>query len=138
MKFFVKKTSTGLMPVYNSDAEALKDSRLKLGEVYEVEIKKKRNSGFHKKMFALYNKCYDNQEIFETLDELRYYLTMKAGYYVKRKTPKGIMYFPKSIQFSNMYEIEFNELYQKTITEVCALLKIDSESDLLNEILNFM
>ena len=44
---------------------------------------------------------------------------------------------PKSISFTNMDEIEFDDLYQKTITAVCNFIGIEKD-DLLNEILNFM
>lgn len=138
MKFLVKKTPTGLIPVYNSDAESLKEAKLKMGEVYEIDIKKKRNYNFHKKLFALYNLCYDNQDVFDNLDEVRYYLTMKAGYYKKIETPKGEMFVPKSISFAKMDNIEFEKLYQRTIDEVCNLLQIDDKTELLNQILEFM
>jgi hypothetical protein len=137
MKIYVKKTLTGLIPVYNSDHEALKECKLKIGEEYEVEIKKKRNYKFHKKYFALVNLCFENQSVFEDINDLRYYLTMKSGYVKKVNTGTGEMFIPKSISFSSMDEIEFTDLYQKTINTVCLFLGID-ESDLLDEILNFM
>lgn len=137
MKFFVKKTSIGLIPVYNSDYEALKDCKLKSGETYEVEIKKKRNYEFHKKYFALLNLCYENQDKFTNFDDLRYYITMKSGWVKRINTGKGIMLIPKSIKFSSMDNIEVEKLYQASILAVCDFLAID-EGDLLNEILNFM
>jgi len=137
MKIYVKKTSTGLVPIYNSDYEGLKECKLKLGEEYEVEIKKKRNYKFHKKYFALLNLCFENQDKFEDINDLRYYLTMKSGFVKKIDTGNGIMHIPKSISFSNMDEIEFDNLYQLTITTVCNFIGIEKE-DLLNEILNFM
>ena len=137
MKFFVKKTSSGLIPVYNSDYEALKECKLKLGDIYEVEIKRKRNYEFHKKYFALVNLCFENQDKFEDINDLRYYLTMKSGYVKKIDTGTGEMFIPKSISFSKMDNIQFDDLYQKTINTICIFLDIE-ESELLNEILNFM
>lgn len=137
MKFLVQKTAYGLQPVFNSDYEKLKESKLKMGEVYEVEIKKKRNYEFHKKFFALINLCHDNQEHFDYFDDTREYLTIKAGYYRKIMMPNGnIQVRAKSISFANMDEIEFEDLYQKTITAACNFIGIEKE-DLLNEILNF-
>ena len=136
MKFLVQKTMTGLIPVFNSDHDKLKESKLKLGEIYEVEIKKKRNYQFHKKYFALLNLCFENQEVFESIEDLRYFLTMKAGYYKQVDTGNGTMFIPKSISFSSMDEIEFEQLYQNTITVICKFIGIEKE-DLLNEILNF-
>ena len=138
MKFFVKKTLSGLIPVFNSDYKALKESKLRIGEVYEVEIKKKRNYEFHKKYFALINIAFENQEHFELFDDLRDYITVKSGYHRKVVMPNGYVDIkPKSISFSSMDEIEFDDLYQKTITSVCNFIGTEKE-DLLNEILNFM
>jgi len=137
MKFLVKKTIYGLVPVFNSDHEKLKESKLKIGEVYEVDIKKKRNYQFHKKYFALLNLCFENQEHFELFDDLRDYVTVKSGYYRKITMPNGYEDIkPKSISFAKMDEIEFDDLYQKTITVVCNFIGIEKE-ELLNEILNF-
>jgi hypothetical protein len=137
MKFLVQKTVYGLQPVFNSDYEKLKESKLKMGEVYEVEIKKKRNYEFHKKFFALINLCHENQDIFDYYDDTREYLTIKAGYYRKIMMPNGnIQVRAKSISFATMDEIEFEELYQRVITAACNFIGIEKE-DLLNEILNF-
>lgn len=137
MKLLVKKQFNKLIPVYNSDLDNLKMCKLKEGEIYEVEIKKKRNYEFHKKYFALINLCFDNQEQFETLDVLRDYLTCKAGYYTKISTPDGEMIKPDSISFSSMDEIKFQELYSNTINVICKFLDIQTD-DLMNEIVNYM
>lgn len=137
MKILVKKQFGKLIPCYNSDAEALKKSKLKEGEIYEVEIKKKRNYEFHKKYFALLNLCYDNQKQYELFDDLRDYLTVKSGYVRKVVHKNGYEeYKPISISFSSMDETEFNELYQKTITVICQFLGCEKE-DLINEILTY-
>jgi len=79
MEIYVKKQFGKLVPIYNSDAEALKDCKLKDGEVYRVDITKPRNYEFHKKYFSLLNLCFDNQEQFKEINDLRAYLTCKAG-----------------------------------------------------------
>ena len=80
MKFIVKKQGAILVPCFNSDSENLKACKLKEGKEYEVEIKQKRNYEHHKKYFALLNLCFDNQEHFELFDDLREYITIKAGF----------------------------------------------------------
>jgi hypothetical protein len=137
MKFLVKKQFGKLIPVYNSDAESLKDCKLKENEVYEVDIKRKRNIDFHRKMFALYNLCFDNQEVFDNIDDLRRYLTCKAGFYNRIKTPDGEMIAPKSIQFNKMDNIEFSKLYQATIDAICHFIDVE-EADIMNEIVEFI
>lgn len=138
MKLLVKKEFGKLIPCFNSDYDNLKECKLKEGEIYEIEIKKKRNYEFHKKYFALINLCYDNQEHFELFDDLRDYLTIKCGYYRKIIMPSGYEQIkPKSISFANMDEIEFNDLYSKTIGEICKFLR--TKEDLLIEMIdNYM
>ncbi len=137
MKFIVKNTMHGLVPLYNSDYEAKKQCKLKIGEDYEVEIKKKRNYEFHKKFMALINLCHENQECFNEFDDTREYITIKAGYFRKVKMPNGnIQVKAKSISFASMDDIEFDDLYQKAITASCNFVGIKRE-ELLNEILNF-
>lgn len=137
MKFLVKKQFGKLIPVYNSDAESLKDCKLKEGETYEVEIRKPRNYEFHKKYFALINLCFDNQEQFEELNDLRAYLTCKAGYYKEIDTGKGKMILPLSISFSKMDEIEFDKLYHKTIDAICKFIDVE-EKEIENELINYI
>lgn len=140
MKLFAKydKYTNKLSPVYLSDYDRLKSSGLKHGEDYEIEAKLKRNYKFHKKFMALINICHENQEHFQEFEDTREYLTIKAGYFRKIEMPNGnIQVKAKSISFANMDNIEFEDLYQKAINEVCIFLKI-SEGDLLDEILNFM
>lgn len=137
MDFLIQKRGSILIPVYNSDAESLKDAKLKEGEVYQVKITKPRNYEFHKKYFALINLCFENQEVFKEINDLRSYLIMKAGYVKRIDTGTGEMILPKSISFANMDDIEFNKLYNKTIDVIINFLHI-SEGELLNELLNYL
>ena len=137
MKIFVIKTLSGLIPCDRTEFDKLQESKLKLNGVYEVEIKKKRNTKFHRKFFALLNICYNNQEYFEHSEDLREYLTIKAGFYRKIIMPNGYEQIkPKSISFSNMDEIEFNDFYDKVLIQVIKLLGCDSE-DIINELQDF-
>ena len=137
MKFLVQKSFGKLVPLYNSDAEKLKAAKLKEGETYEVEIKRKRNYQFHKKFFALLNLAYDNQEMFEDFDDLRPYLIIKAGYYKRIKTDKGEFVRADSISFAKMEQAEFEQLYSKMIDAVIKFLDT-SKDDLLAEIVSYM
>ena len=137
MKFLVKKQFGKLIPVYNSDLEALKSAKLKENDIYEVDIKRKRNYEFHKKYFALINLCFDNQETFTEFEDLRNYLTMKAGYVKKIETGTGQMILPLSISFANMDNIEFEQLYQKTIDVICKFIDVD-EKGIMNELINYL
>lgn len=86
---------------------------------YFVNIKKNRNAGFHRKYFALLNKVFENQDIYSNIDDLRFEIILKTGHYKTHFTMKGNkIYIPNSISFDNMDEIEFEDLYNKTIDVV--------------------
>lgn len=137
MKFFVKKTLSGLIPSSRSEFDKMQECKLKLGEYYEVEIKKKRNYQFHKKLFALIAITFENQEQFQLQDDLREYLTIKAGFYRKVLMPNGYEQIkPKSISFSNMDEVEFNELYDRFVSQVLLFLGCDND-DLMEQLKEF-
>jgi hypothetical protein len=53
MRLRLLNTPQGLKPCYDEDYEEKR--KLKLGEVYEAEIKLLRNPEFHRKFFALLN-----------------------------------------------------------------------------------
>ncbi len=127
MKILVEKTLNGLVPVMRSEQDKLQESKLKLGETYEVEIKKKRNIKFHKKLFALLNLAYNNQEQFNNFEEFRSYVTMRAGFYKRIVTEKGEFFLPKSISFSSMDEVEFNHFYDQVFSFI--LLFLDCSND---------
>ena len=122
-------SNNSFLPAHNSDYDKLK--RIKPGDIVQCEIKKPRNLKFHRKFFALMNMVYDNQEIFESLDDLRYFLTMKAGFNKRVMTNKGEMILPKSIRFSKMDEHEFSELYDRILDVI--VLEFDFNKELIIE-----
>lgn len=138
MKFFVIRTLSGLQPCTSSDYDNLMLSKLKLGEVYEVEIKKKRNYEFHKKFFSLLKLVHENQNKLEgiSIDGLRAYMTMKAGFYETYTTDKGSFTLPKSISFSAMDNIEFEQFYNAVIDVAISLIDCNRE-DLIEAIINY-
>lgn len=136
MKIFVQKTPIGLIPVSTSDFDNLQIAKLKEGEIYQVELKKPRNIGFHNKFFSLLNACYENQEVFDNPESLRRYLTIKSGYYTTTLTDKGVFYDAKSISFSSMDQIEFEKFYDAFIFQVIEFLGCD-ENNLIEELNKF-
>ena len=80
MKIVLVKTLSGnIIPAYDQDKERLK--KFKVGEPFMAEVTKPRNLKFHKKAFALFNMVFQNQEVYTNLDDLRYDLTIEAGYF---------------------------------------------------------
>ena len=79
MKLFVQNTTVGLLPLYPADLDEKR--KLKIGETYEVTIRRPRNVQFHRKFFALIEVGHDNTQLEMPRDSYRKWATMKAGFY---------------------------------------------------------
>ena len=118
MKLMLQNTSHGLIPLYDADYEEKK--RLKIGEVYECNIKVMRNYKFHQKYFALLDCAYSLQnearikELYPTKENFRDTVQKASGFFElswdeidKRWDKKS-----KSIRFDKVDNLEFEEIYK--------------------------
>ena len=135
MKFQLVRTLNGFKFAHDSDLE--KGRKIKVGDFVNCDIKKPRNYMFHKKFFALIELVFQNQDLTDDKDNLRAYLTVKAGFYETIKSDIGVMYLPKSISFAKMDEIEFEELFIKFLNVSSMLIGVDNE-DIMNELSEFL
>ena len=135
MKLYAQFSNGKIRPEYNTDYD--KVSKLRPDTTYLVEITQPRNIGFHRKFFALLNLCYENQATFNNLDDMRDWLTMKAGFYRMVPTPTRTIFKPESISFASMDELKFNDLYKRVMDEICKWLDLNDE-DIQNNLVNFM
>ncbi len=135
MEIILVKTLSGFKPAHDSDYEKIK--KLKSSEEYKCTVSVPRNLKFHKKYFALINLFFNNQNIYRDIDDLRHDLTILSGNCIEYVDFNGeLRKRPKSISFSSMSQEDFEILYNKTLTIVSDLLKVD-QGDILNEIENF-
>ena len=121
-------------PAYDSDYEKAK--KLKDGE-YEFKISLIRNPQFHRRYFAMLNCALNNQDTFDSLEDFRCYVIMKAGWYNTIKTDNGYMYIPKSISFEKMDEAEFQDLHSKSLDVIIRFLQV-TEKDFNDNLIDFM
>lgn len=134
MEFYGQIKNRKIIPLFDSDEDQLR--KLKSNKEYKFTVTSPRNYKFHKKFFALINLCFDNQEKYTCIEHLRGVLTMRAGFYETILTEKGTLYWPKSISFDKMDELEFESLYSKVLDQVCLMIGADKE-DIVNELINF-
>lgn len=98
---------------------------LKAGEGVWIKVKKCRNPKFHRKFFALLNLGYDawvpspegmeyrGMQIQKNFDRFRKDMVILSGHYELVFGADGApRKEAKSISFSNMDELEFNDLYK--------------------------
>ena len=110
------KALGGLKPLNSEDEDKLKSLPLDWEGI--VTLRHPRNYEFHKKYFALLKLGFENQERYNNKDHYRIVMQMKAGFYDLVTTDKGILPIAKSISFGSMESHEFNDLYEKVLTEI--------------------
>jgi len=135
MDIYVFKKFGKYIPAYDSDHEKAK--RQKDNELYKVKITQPRNIKFHKKYFALINMVFDNQEMYQNIEDMREEITIEAGYFIEYSNHHGeIKKKAKSISFAKMDNFEFSELYDKTIYVILKYILIgNTKQELEDEIL---
>lgn len=144
MKLRLRKTLEGLIPCYEEDFAETK--KLKLGEIYEADIRLVRNYEFFKKYHKLIAVAweYQNEKVQshfkDSKDKFRESVQIAAGYTetfysIERKE---WIEKAKSISFENMKEEEFIELYEKVKNVLFTIfLKNISEEQFMKNLINF-
>jgi len=143
MKLNLLNTTSGLKPCYDDDFDEKK--KLKLGQVYQVEIKLLRNYEFLQKYFALINCSWEyltekQREFIKSKENFRKTLQIAAGwsdtyYSIKRKE---WIEESKSISFESMTEEEFVTLYENVKDTLFAtFLRNVSEEEFMRNLINF-
>ena len=120
MKSIFTKTPAGIIP-NNEESLELFD-KVPDGALVSVEYIKRRNYENHKRWFAMAKIFYDMQEQFDNYEIFRKHLIMIAGHFdtVIVEHPKTgeitTQYWPKSLEFSKMDELEFQKMFRRCIT----------------------
>ena len=83
------------------------------------------------------NLMYSNQERFESFEDFRGYYQMRAGFYKTVLTPKTKLYWPVSISFAKMDDLEFEEVYNKVLDKLLEDIPMNRQ-DIEKELIEFM
>lgn len=117
MKVCMAKTGIYWMPSEEGDKTALAG----LTEII-FDLKKKRSPGNHRRYFAFIKVAFDAHGHFDNQEIFRKHLQMAAGHYEEAIGPDGkVWYYPKSIEWSALDEVEFRKLFNEVVN---AYLKI--------------
>lgn len=123
MKLRLVNTTSGF--VCETDDDARKKRRLKLGSVYEVTIKESRNPRFHRKYMAMLSLAWEYlpelyQVKFGDRENFRYLSEIRAGFCDLIFDPVSNMatFKAKSIAFDKMSEDEFEKLYNAVLNVI--------------------
>jgi hypothetical protein len=113
MKLMCCRVPGGLRPLYDADELAL--SKVKIGDAVTIELKKHRNPKRNALYWALISKVFDNQDRYETIDQLHNAVKLAAGIYDIIELPNGQQYrIPGSTAFDKMDETTFAQFMDRT------------------------
>jgi hypothetical protein len=124
----LKSPGGALIPASEEAGELLR--KLKSGAPVFVEIKRIRNHGFHKKMFALFKLAFDvwepetpmdykGQPVAKDFDRFRRDITILAGFFKAVYNARGeVRLEAESLSFASMTEERFAEVYRAVLTTV--------------------
>lgn len=128
MKLNLLNTAHGLVPLYDEDYDEKR--KLKVGQVYQADIRMPRNPKFHRLFFALINTGYayipgDVQDYyFKNVEGFRKSVLITAGftrvfYDIRRQS---FIEEAESISFSNMDEARFRDVYERCKDVIFSLI----------------
>lgn len=127
MKLLVVRHLNGIKPAYDSDKEVF--NKMPLNEVFEIEYTKRRNVKFHRKFFSLLKLAYENQADYRIMEDMRRDLLIVSGNYDEQvcKITGEVYKKAHSINFSNMDELQFNEVYNSVKETICKWIGVTNE-----------
>ncbi len=130
--YFVR-TIGGLAPVDDSAKEAL--NFYGTGEILRVKLHKDRNPRHHRLFFGLLGLVMRNQEVYLSLEALRFAIMVTAGYVDEiRLSGDKVAMRPKSLSFGSMGQQEFSEFYAAALLAIPRLLPQFEGVDLEREL----
>lgn len=112
-KMLLRKTLNGFSPADDMSVEIAK--RFKVGETYRGEIVKPRSTKTLGRYWVLCQMILDNTETFRSKEQVSDYLKIRTGHstsIVAKKTGE-IFHVANSINFDNLDEAEFADLWQR-------------------------
>lgn len=91
------------------------------GEYFVIDLKRTRNSAFHKLCFAVINAVFKSQDTFSDVDHLRDYLKLGAHFavFIPDEKTGELKAIPRSQSFDECSEEEVREFFQN----MCAFMR---------------
>lgn len=117
MKAFVKRDLGGrLCAADRPSDEALR--KLKAGQVFQVEVKRPRNIGHHRKWWALCSLIAENMDGDVSAETVSDVLKIRAGHVKVVRTKGGEVFLPDSISFAAMDQGAFEQFWERAVAVV--------------------
>lgn len=138
MKVLMCKQLGALRPIDEAGEGLL--HKIKNSTLVMVEVRRPRNVGHHRKFFALLNLVYQNQDRYQSVEQLLSVMKVALGHCEMLVMKDGReVYIPQSIAFHKMDQSEFEVFWDKAVKLVCEkILPGVKRADLEREILELV
>ena len=91
----------------------------KQGKTLRCEVTEPRNIGHHRKFFAMLNIVLQNQDHYQSIDQLLNVCKMRIGHVESVMTKHGLIEWPASISWAKMDQDAFEAFYDRAVKWVC-------------------
>ena len=119
MEFYLKRVSR-TMCQFADEASLEAVSKWKIDDTRKCEGRQARNLQMHRLFFALIQIVFENQEKYQTAEEVRARVLVGAGHCdVLPIDDEHAIHIPKSISFANMGQDEFHALFDRAVDYIC-------------------
>lgn len=111
------RTQACLVPSLAADQKIISRMKLNHGDVVSFDLRAERNGKHHRLVFQMLNFVFENQSRFDSIDALRWFLTMQTSFvheYLDQSTGEVIR-IPRSWTYAEMDEIEFSTLHSEIV-----------------------
>lgn len=140
MEFFFKVINGQVVPDSQYDADEFHE--LKPNTLYKAKVTQPRNYKFHRKYMALIKLAYEHQEEVQGFDNFRKRIQIMAGHYDGPIIVEGKpIYYPRSISFGSMDQIEFEKLYGEVLDVVLkefVHMNAEDVDNIINQLVGFV
>jgi hypothetical protein len=106
-------------------------SKIKLGDIVTVEVRKPRCLSHHRLYWALCQIVAANMEGDYDAEVVSDVIKVRAGHVTPVKTARGELFLPKSISFSNMDQVAFRDFFDRALRVVVTDIIPGLNSDVL-------
>ncbi len=139
MDVYLKRTLTGFTAADDASVDAMKGYRI--GDVYRADIVKPRNLKNHRRWWALCTIIYQNTEAYGSTEQVSDHLKILSGHCnsVSSEATGQVYLLPKSIAFSSLDELEFQDVFDRAAKAVCEhIIPGINDYDLQGEVLKLV
>ena len=135
-KVLVQKTIGGLKPIDEHGDSVF--HKWALGDIIEVQVTKPRNGKLHAKFFALLNLAFQYQDTWGDMEDFREAVTIAAGFHRQVLLTDGTWQIrARSIKWSEIDDLAFSELYNRSIDVILKLLPGTTPAEIETELARF-